>query len=259
MQFEFNHIFFIFQKYYQQAAKHPYANTIAEELFQNNFIPSDTDFRIFRDYGNVPGLDMAHSYNGYIYHTKYDTFQNLQRGTYQTTGDNVLALTWALANAEELKNPQAYAEGHSVYYDFLGWFLVSYTETTGIIINSITSAFAIILVGLSIFLMAKENNQEIKAVLITFLQILGVQILSNLAAVGLTILIAVIVDALGLTLSWYSHEWLIFGLYFCPMFLAIALIPAFYIQKTKDTVSVYKKKTKLDFLSLFLKPYTSFS
>ena len=186
---------------------------------------------------------MAHAYNGYIYHTKYDNFQNLQRGTYQTTGDNVLALTWALANAEELKNPQAYAEGHSVYYDFLGWFLVSYTETTGIIINSITSAFAIILVGLSIFLMAKEaqnNDRDMKAVLITFLQISGVQILSNLTAVGLTILIAVIVDAMGLTLSWYSQEWLIFGLYFCPMFLAISLIPALYIQKTKDTVSVNK-------------------
>lgn len=49
---------------------------------------------------------MAHTLNGYIYHTKYDTFGNLERGTCQSTGDNVLALTWALANAEELDNPE---------------------------------------------------------------------------------------------------------------------------------------------------------
>jgi len=83
--------------YYQKHAPHPWSVTLAEELFQNNFIPSDTDFRIFRDFGNVPGLDMAHALNGYVYHTKYDNFKNLARGTYQSTGENVLALTWALA------------------------------------------------------------------------------------------------------------------------------------------------------------------
>lgn len=93
-------------KYYKQSVPRPFANTIAEELFQNNFIPSDTDFRIFREYGMLPGLDMAHSLNGYIYHTKFDTFANLERHTCQTTGDNVLALTWSLANAPELKNPE---------------------------------------------------------------------------------------------------------------------------------------------------------
>ncbi|XP_065367160.1 endoplasmic reticulum metallopeptidase 1 [Calliphora vicina] len=225
-------------KYYQKAAKHPYATTIAEELFQNNFIPSDTDFRIFRDYGEVPGLDMAHAYNGYIYHTKYDNFQNLQRGTYQTTGDNVLALTWALANAEELTNPEAHADGHAVYYDFLGWFLVSYTETTGIIINSIVCCCAVIFIGISLYLIAKVTEKEggdSKSVYIKCLFIFAVQVVTVLAAVGLTLLIAVIMDALGLTQCWYSEEWLIFGLYFCPMFFAMTMMPALYIQWTKKT------------------------
>jgi len=34
---------------------HPFASTIGEELFQNGFIPSDTDYRIFRDFGKIPG------------------------------------------------------------------------------------------------------------------------------------------------------------------------------------------------------------
>lgn len=42
-------------KYYGSHIEHPYASTIGEELFQFGFVPSETDFRIFRDFGNIPG------------------------------------------------------------------------------------------------------------------------------------------------------------------------------------------------------------
>lgn len=41
--------------YYKSNAKHPFSLLIAEELYEANFIPSDTDFRIFRDYGKIAG------------------------------------------------------------------------------------------------------------------------------------------------------------------------------------------------------------
>lgn len=75
---------------------------MAEELFQSNLIPSDTDFRIFRDYGKVPGLDLAYQQNGYVYHTKFDRSEIIPLGTLQRTGDNILNLAIALANAPEL-------------------------------------------------------------------------------------------------------------------------------------------------------------
>ena len=40
---------------YQKAALHPSAQVSGEELFHSGLIPSDTDFRIFRDFGNIPG------------------------------------------------------------------------------------------------------------------------------------------------------------------------------------------------------------
>ncbi|XP_013111716.2 endoplasmic reticulum metallopeptidase 1 [Stomoxys calcitrans] len=222
-------------KHYIKSAKHPFATTLAEELFQNNFVPSDTDFRIFRDYGGVPGLDMAHALNGYIYHTKYDTFHNLERGTYQTTGDNVLALVWALANADELTNPEDHAEGHVVFYDFLGWFMVAYTETIGIIVNVCVSCCAIIFIFLSVFLMsALGDKDQAKPVYMQFFTIIGVQLLTVAVAVGLTILIAIIVEALNITQSWYTQTWIIFGLYFCPMFFVLAIVPGFYIKWRKN-------------------------
>lgn len=40
---------------YKNAVPHPNGQVAAEELFQLGLIPSDTDFRIFRDYGHLPG------------------------------------------------------------------------------------------------------------------------------------------------------------------------------------------------------------
>jgi len=57
---------FLFQ-YYKNNAKHPFATTMAEEIFQSGMLPSDTDFRIFRDYGHVPGrIKLMQQFNNLI-------------------------------------------------------------------------------------------------------------------------------------------------------------------------------------------------
>jgi Zn-dependent M28 family amino/carboxypeptidase len=40
---------------YYSRVPHPYGQAAGEEIFQSNIIPSDTDFRIFRDYGGLVG------------------------------------------------------------------------------------------------------------------------------------------------------------------------------------------------------------
>lgn len=40
-------------------------------------IPGETDFRVFNEYGNIPGFDFALLDNGYIYHTIYDDMNSI--------------------------------------------------------------------------------------------------------------------------------------------------------------------------------------
>uniref|UniRef100_A0A4W5L5F9 Peptidase M28 domain-containing protein n=1 Tax=Hucho hucho TaxID=62062 RepID=A0A4W5L5F9_9TELE len=71
---------------YVHAAKHPFASVVGQEVFQSGVIPSDTDFRIYRDFGNIPGIDLAFIENGFLYHTKYDTSDRILTDSIQRAG-----------------------------------------------------------------------------------------------------------------------------------------------------------------------------
>ncbi|EDW85781.2 uncharacterized protein Dwil_GK23251 [Drosophila willistoni] len=210
-------------KYYKQNAIHPFATTLAEEIFQSGMLPSDTDFRIFRDFGHVPGLDMAQIKNGYVYHTAFDNFAVIPGRSVQSTGENVLALVRAFTNASEMLNPQDHSEGHSVFFDFLGLFLVYYTETTGIILNCCVAVISLVLVAVSLWRIARVSQRSLNRVLIDFVIILALCIVGYLLCIGLSLLMAVIFDAGDRSLTYFSNNWLVFGLYICPGVIGLAL------------------------------------
>lgn len=62
-----------------------------------------------------------------------------------------------------------------------------------------------------------------------------IQLLGLVLGIGVTMLIAFTLDACGRSMSWYSNQWIIFGLYFCPFFFCNALIPYLYIKWREQT------------------------
>lgn len=219
--------------HYRRAVIHPYASTVAEEMFQNHLIPSDTDFRIFRDHGRIPGLDMANQYNGYVYHTVYDRPEIIPLGSLQNTGDNLLALIQEIANSTELANPEEYSEGHTVYFDFMGMLLVFYSETEGIILNVLVASASVAACIVSFHMMATNSSIALRSILCDVVRLFGIQFAATILAACSCFTIAALMDVMHMPLSWFTHSWMIFGLYFCPLFFSFAIVPAIYFTRTR--------------------------
>uniref|UniRef100_A0A182W0J6 FXNA-like protease n=1 Tax=Anopheles minimus TaxID=112268 RepID=A0A182W0J6_9DIPT len=205
---------------YGRAVRHPAAQTISEEIFQSGLIPSDTDFRIFRDFGNVPGMDFAHTINGYRYHTRYDTIDYLTLPVLQRTGDNILALTRELANGDELSRAASdsnLAEGYSVFFDVLGLFFVHYSVGTGRIINVTLAVLSLLLPLMELFRTVRRVGER-NIMKQTLVGLLGT-VCGTAASFAVVLTIANRLDAAGRAMSWFSTPYLILGLYGCPVIL----------------------------------------
>ncbi|KAH8386240.1 hypothetical protein KR200_007727, partial [Drosophila serrata] len=226
-------------KYYRLYSKHPFATTIAEEIFQGGLLPSDTDFRIFRDFGKVPGLDMAQVNNGYVYHTIFDAYKVIPARSVQNTGNNVLALVRAFSNATELYETESIDDGQTVFFDFLGLFFVYYTETTGIIMNCCIAVISLVLVGCSLWRMARQSEKvTIPQICLWFLIILGLHVVGVILCFCLPLLMAVIFDAGDRSMTYFSSKWLVFGLYICPAVIGLVIpLTLYYTLKPNDKLS----------------------
>lgn len=78
-------------------SRHPAGNSMLQELFE--LLPNNTDFlHVMR--AQLPGIDFAFAGTRLHYHTPLDTIDNLDLGTLQHHGDNVLPLARRLAQAD---------------------------------------------------------------------------------------------------------------------------------------------------------------
>jgi len=209
---------------YSESVPYPYASSLAQEIFQSGIIPADTDFRIFRDFGHVSGLDFAWAENGYVYHTKFDDVNQIPLGTLQRTGDNIVALILGLANNDKMANVEKYASGNLVFFDFLGAFMIRWSEEIGLIINTLALAVSVCCLYRNMKAAVTRDMEYtvyIRQLAISFSVGIGSLLLILLA----NLLIALTLTTLGRSMSWYARPlWIIF-LYICPtLFVPMALL-----------------------------------
>ncbi|EDX06746.1 GD10863 [Drosophila simulans] len=203
--------------YYKQHSKHPFASTLAEEIFQFGILPSDTDFRIFRDYGNIPASTL---FQDVLFRIPEKTFY-LSFELYPMPVNYITRST-----------------GHAVFFDFLGLFFVTYTEKTGIILNYCFAVASVLLVGCSLWKMSCVSEVSAGRISILFASHLGLHLAGCLLCIGLPLLMSVLYDVSDRTMTYYSNNWLVIGLYICPAIIGLVLPSSLYHSfKSDDKIS----------------------
>ena len=102
---------------FADAAPHPVASSFAVEVYRA--LPNDTDFSVLLDDGDFTGMNTAYIDGAAGYHTPQDTPARLDRATLQALGDNTLALTRELGDAD-LTELAATDGGDATYFPVLG-------------------------------------------------------------------------------------------------------------------------------------------
>ncbi|XP_076811646.1 endoplasmic reticulum metallopeptidase 1-like isoform X2 [Clavelina lepadiformis] len=216
-------------------APHPFGTIFAQELFQSGIIPSDTDFRIFRDYGKVPGIDLAYMKNGYVYHTWYDNVDMILPGCIQRAGDNILAVVNHLVKSpfSLLPDPGSYRHGAIAFTDFLGIFMMTVPLRMLSIMNFIFSVGPLIYLLRRIIFQSEERPQYGKQIIKGAATIVS----SWVACILTVLLLAIFITKFGNSMAFYSRPYLVVFLYGFPglaVLLIAHLIAASTIFKNED-------------------------
>ncbi|KAJ7768520.1 hypothetical protein B0H16DRAFT_1520063 [Mycena metata] len=120
----------------------PFGTIFANDVFNSGVLLSDTDFRQFEEYLDVPGLDIAIVGNSYLYHMRKDLVENIEAGVAQNMGENALALIRHLT-APDSALPELKAgfgehkRMHLVFFGLLSHFFIYRFSTAKVIYASL--------------------------------------------------------------------------------------------------------------------------
>ncbi|CAI9617643.1 unnamed protein product [Staurois parvus] len=217
---------------YAEAAVHPFASVVAQEIFQSGVIPSDTDFRIYRDFGHIPGIDLAFIENGYIYHTKYDTADRIHTDSIQRAGDNIMGVLKYLASSHLLADASEYRHGNLVFFDVCGFFVLCYPARIGTIVNYIIGTVTLFYLSKNTIKYKRAGMNYARDLMVG----LFITVTSWISALVTVLIMAVLVTLSGGALSWYTHFYVSVALYgaaaLAKLLLMHSLAKQFYFANT---------------------------
>ncbi len=183
---------------YARSVPLPYGTVLGQDIFQSGIIPSDTDFRVYRDAGRLRGLDVALYQDGYAYHTALDRVERVQPGSIQHMGGNALALVRELATGPL---PGDVSRTPSIYYDFLGRTMFAYSAGTA----TILAVLAVLLALAAVAVAARRTPLTWGRALAG----MGVTLLATLAGILLPMVVGGLLGmVLGRPHGWFARPWL---------------------------------------------------
>ncbi|CAH1641702.1 unnamed protein product [Spodoptera littoralis] len=214
---------------YHRSAPRPNAQGMAEFIFSNGIIPSDTDFRIWRDFGNIQGIDIAFVKWASVYHTRNDKPSLLQAGVLQGAGDMMLGLLTETASMQELENkiqPSA-----AVYYDYLNLFLINYSLFASYFVDVLIALLGLSSVTYYVWIVGFRWSTVMKLLLSAFSRVLAM-----LIGVAVVFVFTFIMVATTVQLRYVSEPWLVVPLYWVPyLIVAVAVSQGFDAYTFKTT------------------------
>ncbi|PKI85984.1 hypothetical protein MVES1_000153 [Malassezia vespertilionis] len=204
---------------------HPFATVVASDVFSSGVIMSDTDFRQFEEYGNgTPGLDMAIVGSSYLYHTRRDVPAHIEHGVLQHFGENVLSLVQSLSLEPDSPMKRLAHWQHKVrqimpiYFSVFGRYFVSIPPKT----------FKMIVIFVSLasnFVLGIVNSSDTRVSTIHYAVGCAAGVFASfLAALGSANLVAALMRALGMPMSWFAHEFYAIALYAPPALAAVVAV-----------------------------------
>ncbi|KAJ3680230.1 hypothetical protein LUZ60_016508 [Juncus effusus] len=208
---------------FASVAKHPTGQIVAQDLFLSGAIKSATDFQIYQQVANLPGLDFAYTDHTAVYHTKNDKIKLLKPGSLQHLGDNILAFllhTCASSklyeineNNENKLNNQPIDQNQGIYFDILGMYMVTYSQKLAKMLNNSVIFQSLLILVTSLSIGGKTG-------LTSFLISLTTIILTYIFSILFSTLIAFLLPLISYFPSpFISNPWLVIGLFGGPALL----------------------------------------
>ncbi len=201
---------------------------LANDVFSTGLILSDTDFRQFVQYGGLAGLDMAIVGNSYLYHTRLDVAENVERGVLQHFGENVLSIVRYLVTDEKssLANTrQGNRRELPIYFSIASRFFV-------LIPAALFRTMSLGVTAFGNFQLQAVNRMEKHFNVLGAISAAFLGTVASLigAVIGTNVVALIMSKVIGKSLSWYTREWLPLVLYGPPA-IASMLVVQFFIAK----------------------------
>lgn len=222
-----------YAKLFAASAPRLHGSILAQELFDTGLLQGDTDYRIFRDFGDIHGLDLAWYKDGYKYHTLRDDLAFIEEGSLQHAGDNAFAyisaicsnLTqgriWREDGLARQRSPEhqidaskprpdllnAYpSRSQIIFYDFLSLHTFYYEQSFARVVHLVVIAGVVGLVF---------GNLPLRTIASSTLSIF----LANSLGMLFVLIVAIWMTLIGKPLSWFTNQYVIALIYLPPFVL----------------------------------------